>query len=696
MDRRFIAGPLEWLQKQAMWIITILALVALAIVVWTERSVAPVPRPSTPSSPSSTPAATVSAEVSRQWVQVAGPFDGRVNALAVEDPNGTRVLYAGTDGGVFRSIDQGLTWQASNRSLNNLLVRSLALDPDDPDVLYAGTWNGKVHGSTDAGQSWQEFSRGPSPLEIRVLAVDTHNPMRLYAGSSIGLFATTNHGLQWQMVFTGALQCLAMDPGDPNTLYVGTAGTGVNKSRDGGASWFPVSAIFLPGRTDVLTDVVSLAIPARSENTVYAVSGGRVYKTENGGVFWVYADSYRDDAVARCVAVDPRNAQVVYVGLLDGLLKSDDGRQSWYRSDVGLRRAGKRTEVRAVLVDPLDSNVLYVVATVTEKPTGSTAAGSETSRGELLVSTDAGKTWQQRPAVPTQDQAIILALKADPKDGRTFYASVAGGGLYKTTNGGEQWYHVGESLPAAWITTLEVNPVDTQVVYVGIWEGFVFQSRDGGTTWAPAGVVTESQISALAVDPEQPSRIYAGTSGKGLYRSDNEGWDWTSIGPGIGQDVRRIVIDPRGPETTVYALTEQGVFRSRDAGQSWTAYLSPVVDIAPSTKRGSFTPIVVPRLDPGYVTGQGRAESVVVPLAQLASGAQPSMLATSAATPEDFYLLAQGQGVLQFSDMGQPGTYLGAGLEGLQLRALAVSSDDPRLILVGTSSGIYRYQPPQR
>jgi len=694
MDRKFTAGPVEWLQKQAMWVITILALVALAIVVWKERPVAPSLAPSP--SPSSTPAATAPTEAPKQWTQITGPFDGRINALAVEDPGGMRVLYAGTEGGVFRSFDQGLTWQACNQSLNNRLVRALVLDPDDPNVLYAGTWNGKVHYSTDAGQSWQEFSRGPSPLEIRVLAVDTHNPMRLYAGSPIGLFTTTNRGLDWQMVFTGALQCMAMDPGHPNTLYVGTAGTGVYKSHDGGVTWFSVATIFLPGRTDALTDVVSLAIPPRADNTVYAVSGGRVYKTENGGVFWAYADSYRDDAMARCVAVDPRNAQVVYVGLQDGLQKSEDGRQSWYRSDAGLRREGKRTEVRTLVVDPLDSNVLYAVAMVTEKATGSATAGSQTSRGELLVSTDAGRTWQQRPAVPAQNEAVILALQADPKDGRTFYASVAGGGLYKTTDGGEQWYHVGEPLPAAWVTTLEVNPVDTQVVYVGIWEGFVFQSRDGGTTWAPTGVVAEAQISALAVDPEQPDRIYAGTLGKGLYRSDDQGWNWTPIGQDIGQEVRRIVIDPRGPQTTVYVLTEKGVFRSQDAGQGWASYLSPVADIAPSSKGGSFTPIVVPRLDHGYVTGQGRAESVIVQLKQLTSGAQPRMLATSAATPEDFYLLAQGQGVVQFGDAGQSGTPLGAGLEGLQLRALVVSADDSRLILVGTSSGIYRYQPSQR
>jgi len=80
----------------------------------------------------------------QQWVQLSSPFDGTINALLVQDPQGIRVMYAGTEGGVFKSVDQGEHWTASNQGLTDRVVRSLAMDPDNPNILYAGTWSGKV------------------------------------------------------------------------------------------------------------------------------------------------------------------------------------------------------------------------------------------------------------------------------------------------------------------------------------------------------------------------------------------------------------------------------------------------------------------------------------------------------------------------------------------------------------------------
>ncbi len=682
MGTSFAADPMGWLQKRAVLIIAALALIVLAAVVWKERSTATPPAPS--------PATVAGTAVPKQWAQVPGLFDGRINALAIEDPGGMVILYAGTEGGVFKSWDRGTTWIPCNNGLSNRLVRALALDPDDPNVLYAGTWNGKVHLSTDAAASWQERSVGLPPFEIRALAVHTHDPHKLYAGTPAGIYTTTDRGLNWHAAafLTGTVQCMAMNPDHPDRLYVGTAENGIYKTLDGGATWFQLPATF--------ADVTSLVIPPRATRTVYALSGGKVYKTENAGIYWEYADSYRDRAVATCLAVDPKNAQVVYVGLQDGLHKSKDARQSWAQSDAGLKKEDRKTEVRVIAVDPIDSDILFTYAvthTLATAETGQTAAGGHRGNGEFFISTNAGETWQQRSMVPAQDEANILALELDPKDGRTFYASVAGGGLYKTTDKGDNWEHVGEPLPAAWITAVAVDAVNTRRVYVGIWEGFVFKSSDGGETWAPAGSVSEAQISDLAVDPEQPERIYAGTLGEGLFRSDDEGWQWTYKGDDIGKKVQRIVVDPRGPQTTVYVLTENGVFRSHDAGESWESYLFSVADIAPSIKGGLFQPVVVPRADPGYVTGMGLEGAIVVRPQQMVPGVELKGLMVSPAIPTDFYVLAEGQGVIRFTNSGTRQTPLGPGLEGLELRALALSPDDSNLILVGTDRGIYRYQP---
>ncbi len=684
MGTSFTADPIGWLQKRAILLIASLALILLAVLVWRDRPPAQLPSTlQTPVPPTPVP---------DQWLQVPGLFDGRINSMALQDPGGQTVIYAGVEGGVFKSVDQGRSWTASNSGLTDFLVRSLALDPDDPNVLYAGTWSGEVHISEDAGSTWQQRSTGLPPFEIQALAVHQHDPRKLYAGTVVGVYTTTNQGLDWHRTasFPGSLQCMVVDPDQPDVVYVGTAESGIYKTVNGGAEWFQLSTEF--------TDVASLAIPPRAPRTVYALSEGKVYKTERAGILWEFADQYRDQAVPTCLTVDPKDPQVVYVGLQDGLYKSVDGRQSWFRSENGLASKGWRTELRIVAVDPTDSQLLYAYAvthTLTNMDTGQPPGGGYNGNGQFLISLDAGETWQQRSMIQAQDEASIGVLRADPKDGATFYASVGGGGLYKTTDEGDNWEHVGEMLPAAWITDVAVDPVNTRNIYVAIREGLVFRSKTGGMTWEAAGWVSEAQISALAVDPEKPSRIYAGTKGDGLFRSDDEGWEWVSVGGDVGREVRRIVIDPKGPNTTVYVLAEEGVYRSLDNGDTWEPYLDSVADIAPSVKGGAFMPVVAPRVSPDLVTGQGLSSSIVVQQGPMAPDAELKVMVVSPAVPTDLYVLVQGQGAFRITEPGQRWTALGPGLEGLQLQTLALSPDRADVIMVGTDRGIYRYVPTQ-
>ena len=594
-------------------------------------------------------------------------FDGRINALLVDGSNAQRTLYAGTDGGVFKSEDQSSTWTSASAGLTDRLVRSLLLDPRDPRTLYAGTWNGRVKISTDGAASWQDRSRGLPPQEVRALAVDSFDPLRRYAGLPDGVFVSSDGGGQWLPGgrFAGTLQCMAVDPEDPGVLYVGTVENGLFKSVDSGSSWFALNTVF--------TNVAAVAIPPRSPGTVYSISLGKVYRTEDGGAAWAYVDAYRDPAMARCLAVNPRDARQVYVGLADGLYKSLDARQSWARSDAGLAPV----DVSCVAIDPVDASRVYA-----------------SSGADVFVSSDAGLTWQRRSRVEGDTAAAILALAGDPKHGSVFYASTAGGGLYKTTDAGEGWKHIGDRLPLPWITALAVEPIDTQVVYAGTQHGLVFRSSDGGASWESTGGVAEASITALVADSAQPERIYAGTEGLGLFRSDDAGLNWAYAGDEIGFAIQRILIPRRGPQSQVYVSSERGVFRSEDAGRSWSAYLSPVAGIAADVA-GTSAPVVITLHGDNTIKGDGLNDAVtVVPAARVAAtGAGITALTSSPAQPGVLYVLAGGRGAYRSTDLGVSWSRLGTGLEAAELRTIALSPDDPALILVGTDSGLFRYQP---
>src|SRR5262249_24324237 len=136
-----------------------------------------------------------------------GPVGGIIRSLAL-DPGQPTTLYAGTDDGVFKSVNGGVSWSAAINGLDDTWVLAVAVDPSNSSTLYAGTSSfGGVFKSSNGGASWAEMNVGLS---------------------------------------TGSVSALAIDPLPPRTLYAGTSGAFgglvfIFKSIDGGGSWSPAN-----------------------------------------------------------------------------------------------------------------------------------------------------------------------------------------------------------------------------------------------------------------------------------------------------------------------------------------------------------------------------------------------------------------------------------------------------------------------
>jgi hypothetical protein len=160
-----------------------------------------------------------------------GLTDTYVRALAI-DPDIPTTIYAGTSGnGVFKSTNGGGTWTAVNTGLTNTYVYALAIDPDTPATIYAGTWNGGVFKSIDGGGAWTAVNTGLTDTYVSALAIDPDTPATIYAGTNGGVFKSTNGGGAWTAFNTGLtitdVHALAIDPVTPATIYAGTVGGGV-------------------------------------------------------------------------------------------------------------------------------------------------------------------------------------------------------------------------------------------------------------------------------------------------------------------------------------------------------------------------------------------------------------------------------------------------------------------------------------
>lgn len=328
-----------------------------------------------------------------------------------------------------------VTWKAVNTGLDpKMMVYALALDPQVPTTLYAGTARG-VFKSTNSGESWSAVNIGLGrETKVSALVIDPKIPSTLYAavgGDSFGVFKSMNSGASWNAVNTGlekvvGIHTLAVDPQNSSTIYAGGTGGGVFKSVNGGASW-SLANVGLTGDSTYKA-VMALAIDPQAPSTVYVGLGHDftsdryqnawgVFKSVNGGESWSKLETSSDAGSA--LALDPRDSSTVYAGTSRGVLKSTNGGTSWSWSNTG-EFSG---DVRALAIDPLVPSTVYAM-----------------SSGGVVMSTNGGANWSPVNTGLTDARGglrmTFLALAIDPLVSGTMYVGKMRGGIFKSTNRG--------------------------------------------------------------------------------------------------------------------------------------------------------------------------------------------------------------------------------------------------------------------
>lgn len=262
----------------------------------------------------------------------------------------------------------------------------------------------------------------------------------------------------------------------------------------------------------------------------------------------------------RALAVDPGNAQKLYVGDDQGhIFTSTNAGQQWTASDSGLPAS---TSINMLSFDSAGKK-LYAA----------TAQG-------LFASADVGQHWTpigtQGTAASRLPVDIYRALAFVDNEPGTIYAGTQHQGAFVTTDGGNTWKTSSNGLPqGAAIYSLSFDGTTHQ-----LWaatDAGIYRSDDRGASWRafntglPTGLVTYSVQSASA-NGGTKDLIYAGTS-KGFFRSQDDGAHWVQSQESLsGAKVYGILVDFRASNSaTLYVATDVGAFRSNDAGQNWGA-----------------------------------------------------------------------------------------------------------------------------
>jgi len=171
------------------------------------------------------------------------------------DPTRPSILYAGTSGGVYKSIDQAGHWEKVNNGLvppgmlktsRALNVTSILVDPYSPDTVYAATLSG-LYKTTDAAQAWTRVGELLADQMIIAMVLDRTRQGVIYITGRDGVHRSEDGGATWKLINSGLtttnVRAIAQSATDPKVFYAGTNGSGLYRSKNAGETWEPMPAI---------------------------------------------------------------------------------------------------------------------------------------------------------------------------------------------------------------------------------------------------------------------------------------------------------------------------------------------------------------------------------------------------------------------------------------------------------------------
>lgn len=353
------------------------------------------------------------------------------------------------------------------------------------------------------------------------------------------------NAMQWRLIGPfrgGRVVAVSGIAGEGATYYFGSVGGGVWKTQNAGVTWDPL----FDGQP--IASIGALAVAPSNPQVIYAgtgesdirsdlSSGDGVYKSSDGGKTWANVGLHDSRQISRIV-VDPKNAAVVYVGVLGhaygpnaerGVYKSSDGGKSW----THVLNQGSEIGVSDLAMAAGNPNTLFAGTWQAHRPPWSTYAPLEGPHGGLFRTTDGGANWTQLKGngLPDGDWARVgVTVSAD---GRRAYALIDAGknsGLYRSDDGGDTWVLAnGDSRLTSrgwYFNQPTIDPNNPDVVYVP--NVALYRSEDGGKTisivrGAPGG----DDYHQLWIDPANSSRMVLGTD-QGTSVSLDRGQTWSS------------------------------------------------------------------------------------------------------------------------------------------------------------------------
>jgi photosystem II stability/assembly factor-like uncharacterized protein len=536
------------------------------------------------------------------------------------------------DRGVFRSKDGGKTWQKVLFQSEELGAADLEIEPGNPNVLYATLWKGQrkpwtiisggkeggIYKSLDGGDTWNKLGGGlPTGLFGRSnVGISAANPRRVYAlieaKPGAGLYRSEDSGASWALINGAAnlitrpfyYTTLGVDPSNADALYIGNEAW--FHSTDGGKS-FRTRRVPHGDSHDVWIN------PKNSQYMIQANDGGANVSLD-GGNSWSRITNQPTAEIYQ-VAVDKQYPYLIYGAQQDNTTLIVPSRPL---SNGQPYREGPGCETGPIIPDPVDPNIVL----------GS--CKGQFSRQDIRTGNEMRYWIGAQSLYGNPGDALIYRfqrvspMEVSPHDPKVVYYGSQY--IHRTRNGGVNWEVISPDLTArppgtqeasgepitrdatgeevySTLYAIRESPVAKGVIWAGANDGPVHVTRDNGKTWTnvtPAGLPSGGRVQNIEPSPHRAGSAYLaihryllGDFHPYLYRTEDYGKTWALLTDGKNgiaiDEPTRVVREDPDRAGLLYAGTEFGIYISFNNGDQWQPFqlnlpVTPITDLVVAHK----------------------------------------------------------------------------------------------------------------
>jgi len=547
------------------------------------------------------------------------PGNGRINAITV-DPNNSDIIYAcASSGGVWKSIDAGQTWNTTTDDMIVLGTSDIAINPQNSNILYLATgdrdgfdtYGVGVLKSTDAGATWQPtgfYNDTPDDLFIvNCLAINPENPDIILAGTNNGLYRTDDGGTEWeQIIVYGNFKQIKINPHNPNTVYL-TDAHYFYKSYDSGETFTQIDEGLPIATSRIVMDVtpadssfIYLLIADQSgnfEGVYQSADGGNSFLKKVGidsiNLFGYAIDGDDTDSQAwydLAIAVSPTNPLEIYTGAIN-VWKSTNGgydweiSSHWYYSQPStyshadihsLNFYGNKlycgSDGGAFILNEnnnwtnissgLNISQIYKFSN-SNIATDMISFGAQ-DNGSNIIRND---SWEHVMGADGM-QTII-----DYNNPSICYVTYQYGNIFRSNNYGdnmEQIFNPNDySEPGEWVTPYVLSSTNSGILYVGCEN--IYKTTNNGLTWENTTDYTSDNFKVMAISPSDENYVYAAKSYL-LIKTTDGGNNWEQIYIPNGGTITDIEVSEEDPNTVYISISSGAtprIYKSTDGCESF-------------------------------------------------------------------------------------------------------------------------------